>query len=88
MLRFADNPITKKYILDNSYLSLAEFKKQQQIQIHLQRDVVNQRVLVEIVTRTNEHKTQQSKARAEYHSLNFVIGGFGNISPSPWADPL
>ena len=88
MLRFADNPITKKYILDNSYLSLAEFKKQQQIQIHLQRDAVNQQVLVEIVTRTNEHKTQQPKGRAEYHSLNFVIGGFGNISPSPWADPL
>lgn len=76
MFRFADNRIARKYLLDNSYLSLAEFQKQQNVKINLLKDEQRQVVKVAILTTSNPNFTTFNSNKTSYNSLNFEISGF------------
>ena len=84
MFRFSDYPINKKYLLDNSYLSLEEFQKQQNIDIKLTKDLENKKVNVSIMTSTNNLKNTKSP----YSSINFVITNFDQQTFSIWENPI
>ena len=88
MFRFANYPITKKYILDNSYLSLEEFKKQQNIKIQLDKDLANQTIKVQIMTSANHVQSKLNKPDLSYSSLNFIIDGFDQQQFSVWDSPI
>ena len=84
MFRFSDYPINKKYLLDNSYLSLEEFQKQQNIDIKLTKDFENKKVNVSIMTSTNNFEN----AKSSYNSINFTITNFDQQTFSIWENPI